>query len=508
MKKSYLKFGILILCVVLALCIVACSERQQEEQGEVIGPEITDNLRDPIEIKGKGAKEKAFEYIVNSMKYLDTEEHVKINPYWLCINTVLDFRFRNYEKLFDGTYSTTPKTFVDYKLSILADIALTNDEQATQAGKVPNANSRMLIELQDVNKSFTVFGLYYYGSTTYLDLAGKKYYFEQLNISSLAIAIVRALKLGTADETDFVSLVGNFLRAKLPDIKLANGFNVSAAIPTIWDTNIFENTYRVDYSTETVEYDVLEEGVTVKKVEPKYEYVREYFKANTFLDMLCKSNGVLDIMPNVIPAFSITWTSFGLPDMDQFLEDTIGFSLRTIYAKDWPKMKFPFYAINEMKEVKDQDGSISHAYVFSGFGIDIVADTGEYDVQFRTVPFRFGLSEKDDVGINMASYNFGNGKGSTYSKGNIANLEANFKLAVDSPEGDTLRVKDILGDIVSLGGLEEAPVVIDEATSYTFDVKAAFSIDLFDNANNYVQLTYRYNGKEVLSEAPGRDKYH
>ena len=499
MKKSYLKFGILILCVVLALCIVACSERQQEEQGEVIGPEITDNLRDPIEIKGKGAKEKAFEYIVNSMKYLDTEEHVKINPYWLCINTVLDFRFRNYEKLFDGTYSTTPKTFVDYKLSILADIALTNDEQATQAGKVPNANSRMLIELQDVNKSFTVFGLYYYGSTTYLDLAGKKYYFEQLNISSLAIAIVRALKLGTADETDFVSLVGNFLRAKLPDIKLANGFNVSAAIPTIWDTNIFENTYRVDYSTETVEYDVLEEGVTVKKVEPKYEYVREYFKANTFLDMLCKSNGVLDIMPNVIPAFSITWTSFGLPDMDQFLEDTIGFSLRTIYAKDWPKMKFPFYAINEMKEVKDQDGSISHAYVFSGFGIDIVADTGEYDVQFRTVPFRFGLSEKDDVGINMASYNFGNGKGSTYSKGNIANLEANFKLAVDSPEGDTLRVKDILGDIVSLGGLEEAPVVIDEATSYTFDVKAAFSIDLFDNANNYVQLTYRYNGKEVFS---------
>ncbi|MBO4538971.1 MAG: hypothetical protein J5781_01730, partial [Clostridia bacterium] len=495
MKSKYLKFGILILCVVLALCIVACSDRKQEENGEVIDNGGSDVLREPI-LDAK--RDVVFKHIISAMEHAETS-HIDVNPYWFCINTVFTFRLRTYEQNFDGSYSTSPNKFVNYKLSVLADIALVNDEKAAQTGKVPNANSCILIELQDINHGYTVLGFYYYNSTAYFSIAGKKYYTEQINISSIGIAIAQALKLGTKDEINFVSLIGNALHASFPPI-MVQGADIAPLIPTLLWGNIFDSHTLIDYSSETTDFEDMQEDKKVKIVEPTYEYVRQYFEANKLLGML--HGGTLDLtsigLGALVPPIEISWEAFGLPDLDQILEDTIGFSLRTIMEKNWPQMTVPIYAINEIKEVEEA-GGIVRKYVFNGFGIDITTDTGEYDVQIQTVPFRFGLSEKDDVGINMSSYNFDSGKGSTYEKGNLANLEANFRLAVESPEGDTLRAKDLVGGLIDLGGFENVPIVLDEATSYIFDVKAAVSIDLFDNANNYLQLTYKYNTKEVFS---------
>ena len=273
-SKNLFKIFLLLVCVLLALSLVACSERQKTEE---VGPDVPpddDNKVQPLTM----SQSEAFAYIKESMQYLDQE--VYVDPEWLCINTMLEFQYHSYEKS-GATYTTDPKQLVEYSLSIMANISLKD-----------NSQSVVFIELSDINKGAVLLGLYYYSSTTYVSIGTKKFYTEQINMTRIGQELVSLLKMGTADETDIPEFLGNALQANI-DIDAIKQYT-----SIIWMV-LFNSEYVVSYSDDKYTYtdsvDGREQTVTV----PKYQYINEYLNADMILGMISSGRisllGVIDI---------------------------------------------------------------------------------------------------------------------------------------------------------------------------------------------------------------------
>ena len=474
-SKNLFKIFLLLVCVLLALSLVACSERQKTDEvdpDKPIGGD--DNKVQPLTM----SQSEAFAYIKESMQYLDQE--VYVDPEWLCINTMLEFQYHSYEKS-GATYTTDPKQLVEYSLSIMANISLKD-----------NSQSVVFIELSDINKGAVLLGLYYYSSTTYVSIGTKKFYTEQINMTRIGQELVSLLKMGTADETDIPEFIGNALQANI-DIDAIKQYT-----SIIWMV-LFNSEYVVSYSDDKYTYtdsvDGREQTVTV----PKYQYINEYLNADMILGMISSGRisllGVIDI--------ELSWEAFGLPNLDHILQDTIGFGLVDIIEKDWPSVTFALKAITEMQPVVlPGDKRTGYKYVFNGIGIDITTDTGEFDVFISATPFVMEVCNEKRVSISLAGYNLGEGgKGTTYTEGSLTNIEANMQIAVDndSAEDDVLTLTKLMGNILDLGAIGEIPIVVGGGTSYVLDLGIAASLDLFDNSNNYAKIKLGYNDREVFA---------
>ncbi|MGN0768661.1 MAG: hypothetical protein ACI4M8_04805, partial [Christensenellales bacterium] len=461
--------------VIIALCLVACSERTTEDPGNTVIDDPTNNNNTP---SLKMSQKEAFAYIKDSMQYLDQEFY--LDPQWLCINTTIELGYHAYEKS-GGIYTNNVRQRAEYSLTVMANISLKD-----------NSQSVALIELSNIYAGQVYLGLYYYGSTTYLVVGTKKYYTEQLNLTKIGQTIADALKMGTKDETDIPEFIGNALQANI-DIDAVKGI-----IGLVWQI-AFESEYVVSYSTEKYTYKGLDENGREKTFTvPKYQYVNEYLKANWILGML--SSGRISI--GSFLDLEISWESFGLPNLDHILQDTIGFGLIDIIEKDWPSVTFSLNAVTEIKPVTLSDGGTGYKYVFNGLGIDITTDTGEFDVNLAITPFIMEVCNEKRVSISFAGYNLGaGGKGTTYTEGSLTNIEANMQIAVNnsSNDDDVLTLGEMLGNVIPLGSIGEIPIVVGAEASYVLDLGVAASIDLFDNSNNYLQLKLGYNDREVLA---------
>ncbi|MBO5304118.1 MAG: hypothetical protein J6A99_00445, partial [Clostridia bacterium] len=226
-KSKIFKIMLMLLCAIMALCIVACSEREQTDD-EGGGP-------DNKPIDGGGIEDiitdrkTAFSYIADSMSYLDNG--IYVDPDWLCINTTIAFDYHAYEELGDS-YSNVPKKRANYNLSVMMNINLHD-----------NSQSVALIELNNVYQGATYLGLYYYDSTLYLNVAGNKYYAEQINLTTIGNFIVDKMMLGTndPDKTDIVDIIGKALQSEI-DIG-----DFSGVIKIAWGI-LFEKENIISYS--------------------------------------------------------------------------------------------------------------------------------------------------------------------------------------------------------------------------------------------------------------------
>ena len=478
-KSNLLKAFILLVCLTLCLCFAACSQRETEEEGtDIVDPTQTDDSK----ASEKVTRDQAFAAIDKSMKYLD--QKVYNDPEWLCIDTVVNFDFHTYQKS-GSVYTKAYNALVEYSLTVRANISLKD-----------NSKSVVFIEFDNTRQGATYLGLYYFDSTLYLTLAnGKyKYYTEQINFTRIGQMLVELLKMNTDDETDIPEMVGNFLQKDKGD--LLNGLG-----SMIW-MMLMENNAYITYSsgeggffTYTGLVDGREKTLTV----PKYQYVTQYLAIDTLMGFI--KQGKIQLGSFLDLDFS-SWETFGLPNLDNILRDTIGFGLYDIIHKDWPSMRFALYSVGEMKSVTLTDGSDSYDYVFNGVGLSILTDTGEYDVALEATPFILEPSSEKRVSISFEGYGLGEGgKGSTYIEGSLTNIEANLQLAVNNTSNgeDVITLKGLLGNVISLGDLGGLPIVFGPKASYVFDLGIAASLDLFDNSNNFAKAQLRYNGNEVFA---------
>ena len=213
-KSKIFKIMLMLLCAIMALCIVACSEREQTgTDGPIIDDD--DDLTDVETIVSDISTART--YIKDSMSYLD--RGIYTDPEWLCINTAVAFDFHAYQELGDS-YSNVAKKRANYNLSVMMNVNLKD-----------NSQSIALIELNNTYQGATYIGVYYYGSTLYLNVGGNKYYAEQINLTTVGNFIVEAMMLGTndPDKTDIVEIIGNALQAEI-DIGEKSGI-----VKTAWN---------------------------------------------------------------------------------------------------------------------------------------------------------------------------------------------------------------------------------------------------------------------------------
>ncbi|NCA91805.1 hypothetical protein EOM82_00940, partial [bacterium] len=454
MKSNLLKFIILALCIVMLISVAACSTRPQtgeEDPGSVIVDPVDNNKIITV------SKSTAWSYINKSVANLDST--VYEDPEWLNIDFGVKFVYHNYEKVGDK-YTNIAKNTVDYLITVKANINLKD-----------NSKSLVFIEVKNAYHNFVVLGFYYYNSTVYLDLAGTKYYIDQLNMSQLGVVLSQLLK---EKDLDIVRFMGNALAGKI-DIEAIASF-----VPLIWGV-VFEG----DCTVETADGG-------------KYQYISQFLKLDFIMKMIMKGEINFAGLINLV----ISWESFGLPaNMDDLLRPILGFGLEDIIKKQWPSMTGRLYAVTQLGKVSQADLTTKQDYIFNGFGIDINSATNEYDLDLVVSPFKLQTSNTSSVDIKMAGYNFGSaGKGTVYSQGSLTNVELNAKMKVDSETTEELTINSLLGNMLGdLGALGSMPIEVAGDTSYEFDVKVAASLDLFNNANNKAQIAFKYNNREILA---------
>ena len=466
-KKSFFAYALMLLLVLaLVFSIAACSQRP-DDSGSGGGGEIKPdaNKEQVVNVENLSARE----YIKTSVKNLGAT--YAADPKWLNIDFGITFSFNTYAKV-DEKYTDDTVTAVDYNIVVKAAINLED-----------NAQSALFVEVTDIRSDKVKAGFYYYDATTYVDIGGKKYYAEQLNLSQLGGALLKVLK---DKELDIVPLVGNLLGASL---NMKGAEQIAGLLPTIW-TILFSGDANIVYSAE-------KDGDM-----PKYQYINQYLNANTIFDMIMKKK--IEIKPFF--ALDLTWEGIAgllgmdLPNLDPLLRAFLGFGLEDIVNKKWPSMTVEIKAITELADVKQADNTTKKDYKFTGLAIDVQSATKEYDLNLTINPFKLNTSDSDEVKMNLAGYNFGaSGKNSTYEKASFTNLELNLNLGVDAEKDEELTIDSLLGGFLDLGAVGSIPLRISGNSHYDFDVKIAASLDLFNNANNKAQATIKYCGAEVIS---------
>ena len=457
MKTKIAKLFIFLLCVALMFSIAACSERAgnvDDGTGGIVPPTDGDNKEKVVSVTNAEARN----YIIKAVNNIDTTP--VDDPEWFNIDFAVRFTFHNYEKSGE-VYTDIPATTIDYNIVVKGAFNLKD-----------NSASAVFIEIKDVYTNQVKVGVYYYDSTLYLDIGGNKYYTEQLNMSQLGGLL---WKLLDSIGIDIVPFIGNALGGQLD---LENS-NIPGLISIAWGI-LFNKEANLTYTTDD-----------------KTQYINQYLNIDMIMGMIMEGRinlaGFIDI--------EISWEAFGLPDLDPLLRQVLGFGLQDIIDKEWPSMTFELSAITQKEPVKQADGTTKDDYVFNGLGIDITCVTGEYDVDIDVTPFKMSVGNTNTVQMDLAGYNFGSsGKDSVYEEGSLTNLELNLQLGVDSEEDEELTISSILGNMLGdLGAVGQIPLKISGGSHYVFDVKVAASIDLFDNANNKAQVTFKYNDADVFS---------
>jgi len=157
--------------------LAACSERQRDDKGGGDGV-IVDPGQQTKRIVSV-TKNAAWDYISKSISNMDST--VYTDPEWFNIDFVISFRLTEYQKVGE-VYTKTVRQKTDYTITVKANINLKD-----------NNKSNVFIELKDVYNNAIKIGVYYFQSTLYLNIGGRRMYTEQLNMATIGRFIVDSL---------------------------------------------------------------------------------------------------------------------------------------------------------------------------------------------------------------------------------------------------------------------------------------------------------------------------
>ncbi|HKL73732.1 MAG TPA: hypothetical protein VJ903_02445, partial [Clostridia bacterium] len=453
-KHTLFKILILVLSIALMVGLAACSERPIEKEND--GTELVE--RPPATGRLVAvSKATAWDYISKSISNMDST--IYTDPEWFNVDFGINFELTQYQKVGE-VYSKIIQKQTLYSATVKANINLKD-----------NNKSNVFIELKDVYKNLVKIGVYYFQSTLYLNIGGKKMYTEQLNMATIGKLIADTLN---EKDIDIVKFVGHCLHGQIDIDAIANYVSLA------WGILFDNNNCIVEYSADE-----------------KYQYINQHLKLDFIMGMITSGRinlaGIVDIV--------ISWEAFGLPNLDGLMEKLFGFSLASIIAKDWPSMTTALYAVTQLGTVNRADLTQKQDYIFNGFGLDIVTDTGEFDFNFQVTPFKLSTSNKDNVSIKFEGFNFGDsGKGTTYTEGSLTNLEFNGVLDIaNTKPGEQITLNSILGNLLGdLGAVGNIPLELGDATNYRFDINVALALDLFNNENNRAKIGISYNNIEIV----------
>lgn len=480
-KRFFSIFVLLLILAVLVVGMVACTEKEDPDSDKpsyvVPGGDSEDVDQSQI---SKIKKDAANKLIRSAMAARQEYYSVPDTAEWFIIDFSVDFVYNDYTTYTDGERSS-------FSLDVRANMHLTD-----------NTKSTMLIEL--VNSSgVVVMGVYYNDCYLYVKLylgedADYKYYMPELNLTALGQSLDALLGDGKLDVVNLLASV------------IANKSQLGSFIEELTGTKIEILGSSLDGLLDGLAHSVLfdvDSAVLETSADETEQLVGVYLNADTLIQFLTGEKK----LPSFVGLSEISWTAFGLPDLDPILEQFLGFSLRTIREKDWPSIKAVISAVTDKKSYATESGEEKEAYVLDDIRIRMDALTDEthqskeFDLQIDLNDFRIYRSETP-VSINFAGKNLSTTSG-VYKRGGLLNLSFGAAMEIEAAPDTTFTLDDIVYGL-DMGSIGEIPIsfggnTADGRTYYRFDLDVKLALDMFNGDNTQAEINFNYAGDTFLS---------
>ncbi len=480
-KRFFSIFVLLLILAVLVVGMVACTEKEDPDNDKpsYVVPGGDDNNVDQSQVS-KIKKDAANKLIRSAMSARQEYYVVPDTAEWFVIDFSVDFVYNDYTTYTDGERSS-------FSLDVRANMHLTD-----------NTKSTMMIEL--VNSSgAVVMGVYYNECYLYVKLylgddADYKYYMPELNLT----AIGKELDAFAGDgKLDIVNLLASVI---------ANKSQVGSFVEELTGTKIEILGSSLDGLLDGLAHSILfdvDNAVLETSADEKEQLVGVYLQADTLIQFLTGAKK----LPSFIGLEEISWTAFGLPDLDPVLEQFLGFSLRTIREKDWPSIQAVISAVTNKKSYTDASGQDKESYVLDDIRIRMDALTDEnhqskeFDLQIDLGDFHIYRSATP-VSINFAGKSLSTTSG-VYKRGGLLNMSFGAAMEIEAAPDATFTLDDIVYGL-DMGTVGEIPVrfggnTSDGRTYYRFDLDVKLALDMFDGDNTQAEINFNYCGSTFLS---------
>ncbi len=481
-------FTLVVLFLVLAVFAVgmfACTEKETPDDPKYVTPSGQEQEEEtrPETIK----KDEANDLIVKAISARKEYYSVPDTADWFVIDLGLDFAYNDYLSDPEGKKSS-------FTLDVRANIHLKD-----------NAKSKMLIEFVNT-EGITVLGIYYQDSTLYLDIMEGiaaydeySYYLPELNLTAIGQKLDTILGSGNVD---LVSVLASIIAGHSELGELIKSFTGSeiqilgSSLDQLLDGLLASILFDTQNATKTT----LENG--------NQQLVGVTFKVDTLIGYLSGTTALPSFINiNGQPLTEISWTIFGLPDFDPLLEQFLGFSLRTIRAKNWPKIAATISAVNNKKTYTDSiTGQEKQDYVLDDIRIRMDAQvdeshpTKEFDLQIDLKKFNIRRTN-DPTAINLTGKNLST-DGGEYTKGGLLNLSFDAAIEVDAGKDASLTIGDLISGL-DIGTLENIPITFGGNTEsgrtfYQFDLDVKLALDMFNGENTQAEINFNYDAGSGL----------
>ena len=486
--------------VALVAALFACSPRLQDDANSNIVPGDVDTTPKDIVRREKFSRNEGIDLVKKSIQntqYLYPKiDNATYTVFDVQIDFDLDICTMSREKLSEQDISLT--------LILKANIHNTDNKQ-----------SQMLLELRSNIQGAIVIGLYYADRTLYVNMLGKEYYAEEINLTN-TLGMVGPLLDGIGIDVSRVvpGIVAGSTGVVIGDFALDGALGILTAF--------------FDEQITATKYNVIE-GSNPKN--PEFQNIDYQFT----LELA----PILGLLSGFVGLYK-----FGTPNFDPLLKQLLGFDLNDFLTKQWPTgtklgitvhtEKKNFTRINNQGQeqlVRDYVIRGSDLSVFSPADVDYMREKyegmtpedlpqtskwEEEDLYPEYLPsdtsighgkdeafkLRIGLSplqirqSNEKIDIKFTSYRIGaSGKDTRYSQGSIGNVELAGTLAVAADAGSKITLNGILGDAfdLDLGALGDMPIKFPYQTRYEFTIDARVSLNLLHPERMMAELRLMFN---------------
>lgn len=480
-KRFFSIFVLFLILAVLVVGMVACTEKEDPDSDKpsYVVPGGDDEGVDQPQVS-KIKKDAANKLIRSAMTARQEYYAVPDTAEWFIIDFSVDFVYNDYTTYSDGERSS-------FSLDVRANMHLTDNNRST-----------MLVEL--VNSSgAVVMGVYYNECYLYVKLylgddADYKYYMPELNLTAIGQQLDAIAGDGKLDVVNLLASV------------IANKSQVGSFVEGLTGTKIEILGSSLDGLLDGLAHSILfdvNSAVLETSADESEQLVGVYLNADTLIQFLTGEKK----LPSFIGLSEISWTAFGLPDLDPVLEQFLGFSLRTIREKDWPNIQAVISAVTNKKSYTSESGEEKEDYVLDDIRIrmDSLTDENhqskEFDLQIDLNKFRIYRSSSP-VSINFAGKNLSTTSGA-YKRGGLLNLSFGAAMEIEAAPDATFTLDDIIYGL-DMGSIGEIPVnfggnTADGRTYYRFDLDVKLALDMFNGDNTQAEINFNYNGSTFLS---------
>lgn len=278
--------------VALVAALFACSPRLQDDANSNIVPGDVDTTPKDIVRREKFSRNEGIDLVKKSIQntqYLYPKiDNATYTVFDVQIDFDLDICTMSREKLSEQDISLT--------LILKANIHNTDNKQ-----------SQMLLELRSNIQGAIVIGLYYADRTLYVNMLGKEYYAEEINLTN-TLGMVGPLLDGIGIDVSRVvpGIVAGSTGVVIGDFALDGALGILTAF--------------FDEQITATKYNVIE-GSNPKN--PEFQNIDYQF--------------TLELAPilGLLSGF-VGWDKFGTPNFDPLLKQLLGFDLNDFLTKQWP----------------------------------------------------------------------------------------------------------------------------------------------------------------------------